>query len=119
MMGKRTRLPAISQMNALLDQERQLLIAGALDQVAALASEKEVLLASIEQGMATAADLDAIRRKADKNRALFDAALAGLRSVVERLTELKRLQSGFDTYDRTGQRRQHEPGGASKLEKRA
>ena len=67
----------------------------------------------------TVGDLDALRLKANQNRALFNAALAGLRSVVERLSELKRLQTGFDTYDRAGQRRQHEPGGASKLEKRA
>ncbi|MCL6284674.1 flagellar biosynthesis protein FlgN [Ruegeria sp. 2012CJ41-6] len=118
-MGKKNQTSAISKLNELLDQERQLLISGALDQVAALTPAKEFLLDGVAQDSATVGDLDAIRVKADQNRVLFDAALAGLRSVVERLSELKRLQSGFDTYDRSGQRQQHEPGGASKLEKRA
>jgi flagellar biosynthesis/type III secretory pathway chaperone len=118
-MGKKNQTPAISRLNDLLDQERQLLISGALDQVAALSSKKESLLDGVAQDVATVGDLDALRFKANQNRALFNAALAGLRSVVERLSELKRLQSGFDTYDRAGKRLQHEPGGASKLEKRA
>lgn len=114
------RKSAPVKLNELLDQERQLLISGALDQVAALVPEKESLLDDVaREGAATVADLDIIKHKADQNRALFDAALAGLKSVVERLSELKRLQSGFDTYDKAGQRLQHEPGGASKLEKRA
>lgn len=110
----------VQRLADLLNQERELLLSGALDAVVALTPEKEALMTALREGAPQPSDgLTALVARAERNGALFEAALAGLRSASERLTELKRLRSGFETYDEAGHRQQHAQGRPGRLEKRA
>ena len=52
----------------------------------------------------TAAGLQLIHRKAERNAAVLQAAQRGIRSARRRLAEIRTTASGLVTYDRSGRR---------------
>lgn len=52
----------------------------------------------------TEADLQLIRRKADRNAAVLLAAQRGIKAARRRLTDVRAASSSLVTYDRSGRR---------------
>ena len=74
---------AMRAVAALLDRERAALLAGDLGAVAAIAEDKEALLARlVPAAEADPALLGTLREKAAGNQELLDAALHGIRALV-------------------------------------
>ncbi|QJF52992.1 flagellar biosynthesis protein FlgN [Roseobacter ponti] len=107
-------------LDDLLDEERTALLEGNLDHVARLLETKETLIDAL-------ADLDAnevkplqeLDKKVRRNQVLLDSALAGIRSVAERLTALRRVRRSLDTYDAKGVRQTIDMVSDKSVEKRA
>jgi hypothetical protein len=85
-------------LETLLDETRDALLAGDLLRLAALTAQLDQAAPAADP-----APLARSRRKAARNAALLEAALKGIRAARRRATEL--AQPGrFSTYDATGRR---------------
>jgi hypothetical protein len=96
----------MEEVLGLLETERHLLCAGALDRLPELGQRKEVLIARLA-GMGRAADepgLRQIRDRALANLRLFEAAQQGLRDARTRLDRIRAGARGFASYDHAGRR---------------
>ncbi|MGR3805989.1 flagellar biosynthesis protein FlgN [Marinibacterium profundimaris] len=110
----------IEELDQLLDAERRALVSGELEELARLHDTKERLVSGLSTlDRMEAAELKDLRDKMTRNQALLDSAMEGIRSVAERMAELRRLRQSLSTYDRDGKRRQYETPTEQKLEKRA
>ncbi len=110
----------IDQLDALLDQERAVLTAGRLEALPGLLEAKETLIDQLNAlNDMTPERLQPLRGKAQRNQALLDGALRGIRTVANRFSTLRKIRNTLETYDRTGRKsallQQHD----NKLEKRA
>lgn len=83
-----------------LDALAEALIHGRFDQIAGLTSLLEEALSKLEAPAAE--DLDRLGRKAARNAACIDSALAGLRAGQARVSDIKQAGLGLTTYDRKG-----------------
>lgn len=97
------RLGADGALERLLDQERQLILAGKIEMLSRIGPEKERLLSRLGQGRAMSPELDRLRRKADRNQQLLEATARGIRNVSRRLAAMKSRKAQLSTYDRGGQ----------------
>ncbi len=99
-------IPSIlSDLEAVLQQERSALLTGDYPQLARLTAKKEALTEAIERRSdieVEAGELRRLNHSLDRNLALLDAALGGARDAIARLQDLPRSASGFETYDSTG-----------------
>lgn len=109
----------IEQLEALLERERQMLLSGNLDALPELVDEKETLISALASAEPAAADLEQAQDRMIHNQALLESAMQGIRSVAERMRELRNVRNGLQTYDRTGRRQRISGNYAPKLEKRA
>lgn len=109
----------LDALDALLEMEREALLAARLDSLAALVAEKERLMDRLAALDAAAGDLTGLRGKAERNQQLMDSAMRGIRSVASRLGTLRRLRRTLETYDRAGQRKIIATPGGGQVEKRA
>ena len=110
----------IETLDELLDDERDALLEGNLDQVSRLVARKETLIERLAQVDRT--DRGAILElnvKFERNQALLRSALEGIRSVTRRLAMLRRVRTSLDTYDSRGARRSIEMSPETSVEKRA
>ncbi len=116
-----TRLDeALHALDSLLEEERLALLNGELLRISELMREKEHLIELLNTESALrSADLDPVQMKLKRNRELFDHALAGVRTVTERLSTLRRLRKTLDTYTADGQRSSIVEPSDNRLEKRA
>jgi hypothetical protein len=72
---------------------------------AALSALEQSLLQEIARPAAlSAADLQLIRHRAERNAACLVAAQRGIRAARRRLAEIRGAASGLVTYDRAGKR---------------
>jgi hypothetical protein len=110
---------ATTRLAALLEAERSALLEGDFDRIAALMEEKSALVAELEGRSLDAGAVAPLRDGLRRNQALFDHALAGLRSVAARLGDLNRIRKSTDTYDAQGRRTPMEAPATRKLERRA
>lgn len=94
----------LSEVEGILDTERNLLRNGAFEGLPDLAARKDQLIARIADHPepAAAARLQRVRAKAQANLALFAAAQAGLRAAQERLDAIRHGASTLQTYDSNG-----------------
>lgn len=97
-MSKRA-LPALQ---ALLRQEYQALLTGALDQIASIAAEKEALLRRLPREAGSSAILSQISRDISRNQALLLSAQKGVKAAENALARLHAAQSETVFYDRSG-----------------
>jgi hypothetical protein len=97
----------LTDVEGVLETERNLLRNGAFDGLPQLALRKEQLIERIADhpDAATVALLERVMSKAQANLALFVAAQNGLRTAQERLDQIRNLASTLQTYDNTGRTR--------------
>ncbi|SDC73511.1 flagellar export chaperone FlgN [Ruegeria marina] len=107
-------------LDDLLDQEKTVLIKGDLERLGALSQEKERLVTGLNAMPDLSREqLEPLHRKVVRNQALLKSALDGIRTVANRLAELRRVRQGLETYDGAGQKRRFSALRSSQLEKRA
>ena len=110
----------IDALDDLLDREKQALLSGDLDLLGRLLTDKEALLARMNsQDVSSDDDLNSVYEKLASNQILLVSAQAGIRSVVDRIAEIRKAQGGLETYDKSGRRNRHSTGLRRCLEKRA
>jgi hypothetical protein len=107
------------RLESILAREREALLAGRLDVIAELVDEKEQVIAGLATAELSTAELDPLQARISHNQALLESAMAGIRSVADRIADLRRVRAGLETYDRSGKRQQFPAHAASRLEKRA
>ncbi|MEL6169665.1 MAG: hypothetical protein AAFR35_13315 [Pseudomonadota bacterium] len=88
-----------------LERERAALTDGRFDELEGLATEKERLSRALAEKRLDAETLVEVRRTAERNAVLLEAAARGLRSVVRRVRALRDAQKPLETYSRDGVRR--------------
>ncbi len=95
--------PLFDQLSDLLAAERTAIQSGAYASLADLEREKARLIADYVV-QAPDPDRDArLLQEAQRNAALFSAAMAGLAAAVTRLNELEDIGAGFTAYGSDGQ----------------
>lgn len=95
----------LDRLDSLLEQERQVLREGRLDQIPQLLSEKTRLVDALRDISPQAADRIApLHLKMRRNQELFDHALAGIRVVSDRLMHLREQGKAVQVYDSSGRR---------------
>lgn len=110
----------LANLDDLLDRERAALLNGDLDGISRSLREKERLIDMLNALPASPEpELASIRRKVQRNQALLDGALEGIRSVAERLSALRRIRDTLETYDQTGQKTVLDGLRPGRVEKRA
>lgn len=110
----------LSQLDALLDEERSLLLTGDLDGLGALHDRKENLIERLAR-LESRSDpnLPDIQDKLRRNQALLDGAMAGIRSVARRLATARRVRQSLEFYGEDGERATVEMAAERSVEKRA
>jgi len=109
-----------ADLHAILDQERDILLSGNLDEMAELVDHKEHvidLLTELDPGDGEV--LQHLNAKLHRNQALLDKALEGIRAVSKRLSALHQVRRSLDTYDSFGEKQTFEMEKQVTLEKRA
>ena len=107
-------------LEALLMQERDSLLAGALDDIAPLMEEKIALISQLRRDPPE--DAERVRRlhaTMVRNQALFDQTLAGLRNAAELVGSMRHLRRSMEIYDATGRRATIDMPPAQQVERRA
>ena len=92
----------IEQIDALLEDERTALLSGELAALEGIAERKEALAGELAQTRPHGGDLAALRRKAERNAELLQAATKGLRSVMRRVSEIRSANGPLKTYGQDG-----------------
>lgn len=107
-------------LDDLLDAEREALLKGKLDQVARLHIRKEALIDTLNRlEFGDRGVLEGLHGKVQRNQALLDSALDGVRSVARRLAAIRRVRQSLDTYDSFGQKQTVDVRTSGTVEKRA
>lgn len=94
----------VSELLALLDMERRLLLDGQLVALAPLQDAKARLVERLGPGSVPPEALALIRGRAGSNLGLLAAARDGIGAALARLRELERLGQGGVAYDSRGAR---------------
>lgn len=115
-----TKPKVISQLDDLLEQERNALFQGELEKLVGLIEKKRQLIEALNAfGISKTDELDTLKGKAARNQELLDSALKGIKSVSTRLATLQKVRKSLDTYDAKGRKMTIQADLPSKLEKRA
>lgn len=91
---------AIERLGHLLEVERTALLAGDLEAVGALSTEKEALSAGFEK--ANQHELRAISHALTRNGALLAAAKDGVSTVLATLKQQRVARNSLSSYDSSG-----------------
>lgn len=110
----------VDSLDDLLDAERRALLEGNLDEIARLHDRKEQLIEVLNRmDVEDQANLVALNTKLERNQALLNTALGGIRSVARRLAAIRRVRQSLDTYDSAGRKTSVETCIDRSFEKRA
>lgn len=110
----------INRLDALLEDERRALLDGDLDAIASLMERKEALIDTLNaQDPGEQRDLEALQGKVDRNQALLDGALEGIRKVAGRMAAFRKIRRTLETYDRSGRKQAIQGEAEHQIEKRA
>ncbi|KPA20321.1 FlgN protein [Shimia sp. SK013] len=110
----------VGEIDALLDEERDLLTAGALNSLQDLLDRKEALFEQLRDlEDASEENLSALRVKSERNQPLLEASMRAVRSVADRMKDLSRVRNSLETYTNQGERYAVPMTAGRKLEKRA
>lgn len=94
----------------MLSAERAALVAGDLDALVGLLDEKNALFQSLEANMiASDGEREAfasLQVAAQRNQKLLVEAMQGIKTVMNRIADLRRVRDSLDTYDQKGNRTQ-------------
>lgn len=119
-MDNQSFVEVIDALDDVLETERSALLNGDLDAIGRLLERKESLietLSVLEAG--ETASLERLTGKIKRNQELLDQALDGIRTVANRLAELRRVKNSLDTYDARGTKRTIDIDAEGSVEKRA
>ena len=108
-----------AELNALLDAEREALFKVDEGKLAEVLAQKEQLLTSIGSMRTKPRDLETLLAKSQRNQALLDAALRGIRQSTEVVGRYRKQRQIITVYDHLGGRREIQPSAQSSLEKKA
>lgn len=111
----------IAELDALLEDERTFLLIGDLDRIQDIHDRKAVLIDDLSTLDAASAKqkLQDLNDKVERNQALLNSALAGIRSVARRLATVRRVRQSLEYYDEDGSKATVEVGIDRQVEKRA
>ena len=112
--------PMIDELDDLLETERRALLDGDLEEIAALVIRKEALIDALNAlQLPDGESLGDMRQKLDRNQALLEGALSGIRRVANRMATMRRIRDTLETYDADGTRRTIQGNVTRHVEKRA
>ncbi len=110
----------INDLDQLLDQEREALLAGELEVLSEIHESKTNLIDRLnELDVEDQETLAQLREKVGRNQDLLNSALEGIRAVSRRLAAVRRVRAKLETYTATGQKSEIETQTEHALEKRA
>lgn len=110
----------IDELDGVLDKERIAILSGDLDGLNRLAEAKTGLVHSINEiARPTESLLLALHDKLERNQELLTSAMRGVRSVADRLAELRSVRDGLHTYDASGHKTRFQSARTGTVEKRA
>jgi len=94
----------LDQLNALLDAEKQLLLRGQLDGLSDLEVKKSALIAQMNTAgwPADRTKTAVLKRRAQENGQLYEAALKGMRRANARLHDVRSVLRELKTYSGRG-----------------
>ncbi|SMH42676.1 hypothetical protein [Maritimibacter sp. HL-12] len=92
----------VAALDALLDEERAILLAGDLEGIARITADKKRLYARLSVATPAPDRLAALRAKSSRNQQLLRAASRGIEAALERLAALRREPSEMRTYQSDG-----------------
>ena len=119
-MKTETAQSIINRLDDLLEAERDALLQGDLDKIPVMLEEKENLIDALnDNGPETKAGLQELQIKVERNQALLDGALQGIRKVAARMAAFRRIRRSLETYDESGQKRTIQGDVERRVEKRA
>lgn len=110
----------INRLDELLELERSALLSGELDKIPGFLEEKESLvdgLNAIEPSGKVG--LQDLQTKVERNQALLDGALQGIRKVASRMAAFRRIRRSLETYDESGRKKTIQGEVEHRVEKRA
>ncbi len=111
---------SINRLDTLLELEREALLKGELEKIPVFLEEKEQLIDGLNSLEAQDfAELQDLQSKVERNQALLDGALQGIRKVAARMAAFRRIRRSLETYDETGQKRTIQGEVERRVEKRA
>lgn len=93
---------AADALEDLLDHERKLILSGRIDGLLRARHEKERLLMRLPNAGESDETLKKLRRKADRNQELLQAAARGIKSAARRVDTLRTPPAALRTYGRDG-----------------
>ncbi len=107
-------------LDDLLDREKAALLDGDLEMIARLYDRKLELIDTLsEMEREDIGRLQALNNKASRNQDLLDSALDGIRSVAQRLAQVRETRTSLQTYDSSGRKKSIEMKHSASVEKRA
>ena len=110
----------IDELDGVLDKERDAVLGGDLELLDRLLTNKTRLVEQVNrQVRPETAELPALRQKLVRNQALLNSAMQGVRSVADRLADLRTVREELRTYDAHGQRNRYRTVQGVTVEKRA
>lgn len=108
------------ELENLLDQERDVLLAGRIDDLKKILETKEELISKLTASkIEKLAGIEEISKKLKRNQVLFDGALDGIRSVMNNIAERKKCSLSMSTYSASGRRQTTRNRPSVRLEKRS
>lgn len=96
----RDEMTALAELQDLLAQERDVIRVADFSRLGALVHRKQELISALTGTPATM--LAEIRKDAERNQRLLEAALRGIGSARNRLRQIREGARGFTGYDRHG-----------------
>ena len=109
----------LEQLDDLVQEERDALLQGHLDSISDILARKEAMIDALAELHPPRDALERLQEHMNRNQALFDKTLEGIRNVANRLSALRRLRKSLDTYDEHGRKTEMADPQASRLERRA
>ena len=115
----------IEELDNLLEAEKAALLQGNLEQVTSILETKEALidkLNALQKASLEGIDeqsLAAVHGKIQRNQTLIRSSLEGIRAVADRISGLRRVRQGLETYDQSGKKTQSSTTTSASVEKRA
>lgn len=97
-----SRKPRLKDLMTLLEQERQAVRRGQVDQLSDIAARKDQMMGHVAAMQLTRQDARALRDAADRNGRLIAAALSGVRDAQHRLAALSEASDGLTVYSADG-----------------
>lgn len=104
MIGSLLTPSRLDRVLRLLDEERKVLLGGPLSELPGLVARREALVAELagQEAQLPAAFLAAVKAKAERNRRLIEASIAGVKSAAAQIADIDAALGSLRTYSAEG-----------------